>query len=192
MLTPTTALSSAPRRGVSRHPKRGWGPWQWGASLPGTGASPDLRPGRVSLAPAERYRGEPLVLRKCRFLLLPVRVELNHPSWQGNWSEASFPTSDLRSKASALPAAPCSYKEQCWESDAGGTQMARPPRRPPALAGQPGTAGSSNTCYGSRCCRRAERRRTSRRRGGKGREEGQKTPYQDVLCTDVKNREHLY
>lgn len=142
MLTPTTALSSAPRRGVSRHPKRGWGPWQWGAPLPGTGASPDLMPGRVSLTPAERYRGEPLVLRKCRFLLLPVRVELNHPSWQGNWSQASFPTSDLRSKASALPAAPCSCEEQCWESDAGGTQMAWPPRQPPALAGQPGTAGS--------------------------------------------------
>lgn len=28
--------------------------------------------------------------------------------------------------------------------------------------------------------------------GGKGREEGQKAPYQDMLCTDVKAQEHLY
>lgn len=28
--------------------------------------------------------------------------------------------------------------------------------------------------------------------GGNGREEGQKTPYQDMLCTDVKTQEHLY
>lgn len=28
--------------------------------------------------------------------------------------------------------------------------------------------------------------------GGKGREEAQRTPYQDKLCTDVKTQEHLY
>lgn len=79
------------------------------------GVSPDLGPGQASLTLAKCFQGEPPVLRKCWFLLLWVQVEINYLSWQGNWCVTSFSISDLRSKASALTATPCSCKELCQE-----------------------------------------------------------------------------